>query len=88
MNKEKEKTNKGLLDTLIDRALAPTPPFFRYMRIVGLSLAAAGGAIIAAPVSLPPIVITIAGYLIAAGSVAAAVSQVAVDAEENGPKKK
>jgi hypothetical protein len=86
MNTEKKNT-RNLLETIIKRAGAPTPPFFRYVKLVGLSLAAAGGAIIAAPVALPPVVITVAGYLIAAGSVAAAVSQVAVEGEESGPKK-
>lgn len=61
---------------LINRLQQETPPFFRTLRNVGLCLAAAGATIVAAPVALPSIVVTIANYLIVAGSVAGAVSQV------------
>jgi len=39
-----------------------------------LILAAVGGAIIAAPISLPAIVVTVAGYLTVAGGVMTAVA--------------
>jgi hypothetical protein len=64
--------------TLVQRLTAPTPKIFRIFRTVGLVLAAAGGAILAAP-TLPVILVTAAGYMIAVGSVMTAVSQVAVD---------
>lgn len=64
---------------LIERVTAPTPKFFRKLRTIGLVLAAAGGAIIAAPVALP---VTIAGYVIVAGTVATAISQAAVEGIE------
>ncbi|HEV3224133.1 MAG TPA: hypothetical protein VGZ90_14705 [Puia sp.] len=48
------------------------------MRNIGLALAAISGAIIAAPVALPAIVITIAGYLAVAGTVLSGVSQITV----------
>lgn len=60
---------------LIERLKAPTPKFYRILRNVGLGLAAAGGVIVASPVAIPAIVITIGGYMIVAGSVATAVSQ-------------
>ena len=60
---------------ILERIKAPTPKFYRILRNVGLGLAAAGGVIIAAPVALPALVVTIGGYLIVAGSVATAVSQ-------------
>ncbi len=66
---------------LLQRIQAPTPKFFRVLRTVGLSLAAAGGALIASPVALPIGIVTLAGYLIVAGSVATAVSQVTVKSE-------
>ncbi|MBL7909823.1 MAG: hypothetical protein JNJ41_02060 [Bacteroidia bacterium] len=71
---------------IVERMCAPTPKFFKKMRTLGLILAAAGGAIIAAPVALPTALVTAAGYIIVAGSVATAVSQAAV--EECGPFKK
>lgn len=66
---------------IIDRIKAPTPKFFRVLRTVGLALAAASGALLAAPIALPAGVITIAGYLTVAGSVATAISQTAVQGE-------
>ena len=63
---------------LVDRALSPTPTFFQKLRNIGLALAAISAAIVAAPVSLPAIVVTIAGYLAVAGSVLGAVSQITI----------
>ena len=62
---------------LKQRWQAPTPPFFKKLRKWGLIIAAIGGAVITAPVSLPAAVITVAGYLTVAGAVASAVSQTA-----------
>ncbi len=67
---------------VIQRMQAPTPKFFRVLRTVGLALAAASGALLAAPVALPAGIITLAGYLTVAGSVVTAVSQTAVTNEE------
>lgn len=61
--------------TLLERYKKPTPKFFRLLRNIGIALATAGGAIIAAPVALPAIVITVATYMTVAGTVATAVSQ-------------
>ena len=60
---------------LIQRILAPTPPFFKKVRNIGLVLAALGASLLASPVALPAIIIKIAGYLLIAGSVATTVSQ-------------
>jgi hypothetical protein len=66
------------MKNIIDRAKAPTPKFFRVLRNVGLTLAAVGGALLSAPVTLPAAIVTAAGYLIVAGTVATTVSQTAV----------
>jgi hypothetical protein len=71
--------NKSL--TLIERLSAPTSKFFKVIRTVGISLAAVGGAIIAAPVTLPAAIVTVAGYLTVAGSVMTAVAQATVEGE-------
>ena len=68
---------------LIERLKAPTPKFFRVLRNVGLAIAAAGGALLAAPIALPAAVITLAGYITVAASVMTAVSQSAVDGEDD-----
>lgn len=60
---------------IINRAAAPTPKFFKVLRTVGLTLAAVGGTILAAPVALPIIVTSIGGYVAVAGGVLTTVSQ-------------
>ena len=55
------------------------------LRNVGLGLAAAGGILVASPIAIPAIVVTIGGYMIVAGSVATAVSQAVTTSE--GEKK-
>lgn len=64
--------------SLVGRANAPTPNFFLKLRNIGLALAAVSGALLASPVALPAIVVTIASYLGVAGAVASAVSQITV----------
>jgi energy-converting hydrogenase Eha subunit G len=60
----------------------PTPKFFKVLRTVGLALAAASGALLAAPIALPAAVISLAGYIAVAGTVVTAVSQTAVERRE------
>ena len=60
---------------IIKRAKLPTPKFFKVLRNIGLVLAAVGGTILAAPVALPAIVVTVGGYVAVAGGVLSAVSQ-------------
>lgn len=82
------ENKKGFVKTLIERYQTETPPFFKKLRLVGLTLAAAGGVLVTSPIALPVSVVTIGGYLIVAGSVATAVSQAGVQHEEYGSKKK
>mgnify|MGYP000421577225 FL=1 len=67
---------------IIERYKKPTPKFFRLLRNIGIALATAGGAIIAAPVSIPATIVTIATYMTVAGTVATAVSQAVVSDEK------
>ncbi|MBL0013638.1 MAG: hypothetical protein IPP30_07755 [Flavobacterium sp.] len=60
---------------LVQRAKAPTPKFFKVLRNIGLVLATVGGTILAAPIALPIVVSSAAGYLTVAGGVLSAVSQ-------------
>ena len=60
---------------IIKRVKLPTPKFFKVLRNIGLVLAAVGGTILATPVALPVVVITIGGYVAVAGGVISAVSQ-------------
>lgn len=68
--------------TLLERIKAPTPKFFKAIRNIGMALVAAGGVIVAAPIALPVIVVSIGGYLIVAGTVAIAVAQSVTCEEE------
>lgn len=68
--------------SIINRMKAPTPKFFRKLRNAGLVLAAVGGTIITAPVSLPAAIVTIGGYLAVAGSVIGAISQATIKGED------
>ena len=67
---------------LLERAVSPTPSFFQKLRNIGLALAAVSAAIMASPVALPTIVVTIAGYLAVAGTVLGAVSQITVPVDK------
>lgn len=82
------ENKKGFIKKLVERYKAETPPFFKKLRLVGLTLAAAGGVLVASPIAIPAVVVTIGGYLIVAGSVATAVSQAAVTNETEEAKKK
>lgn len=63
----------------IKRAKAPTPKFFKVLRNIGLALAAVGGTVLAAPIALPVVVTSVAGYLAVAGGVISAVSQLTTE---------
>lgn len=63
---------------IVERVQEPTPKFFKTIRNIGLVLTAVSGVIATAPVSLPAVVITVAGYLAVAGGIASAISQTAV----------
>jgi hypothetical protein len=67
--------------TIAERLKSPTPKFFKRLRNLGLGLVAAGGVIVASPIAIPALVVSIGGYFIVAGSVATAVCQ-AVTTEE------
>jgi ABC-type xylose transport system permease subunit len=72
--------------TLLQRVKAPTPKFFRTLRTIGLVLLAVSGAIVASPLAVPVIISQVAGYIALAGTVVTAVSQTAVEPEEDAVK--
>ena len=67
---------------IVKRLQEPTPKFFRTIRNVGLVLTAISTVITTAPVALPIILVKIAGYVAVAGGIASAISQTAVEYEE------
>ena len=68
--------------TLVQRWKAPTPKFWKKVQRVAITLGAVAGVIITAPVSIPATIITVAGYVATAGTVAATLSQLTVDNNE------
>jgi hypothetical protein len=56
-----------------------TPKFWKKVRNIAITLGAVAGVILTAPVSLPAVVITAAGYVATAGTVAATLSQLTVE---------
>ena len=63
---------------IVERIQEPTPKFFKKIRNIGLMLTAISGVIATAPISLPTVLVTVAGYLAVAGGIASAISQTAV----------
>ena len=62
---------------------SPTPKFWKNVQRIAIVAGTIAGIIIAAPVALPAAVVTVAGYVVTAGTVAATLSQLTVeDAKE------
>ena len=72
--------NKNM--NVVERALAPTPKWFKILRTVGIALAGVGGIIIASPIALHVGLVSAAGCLVLGGSIISVVSQTAVKSEE------
>ena len=67
----------------IERVKAPTPRFFVTLRNISLAIAAVGAALLTAPVTLPAVIVKIAGYLTVAGSIGTTISQTVTTQEKN-----
>jgi hypothetical protein len=63
------------MNTLKERWNSNTPTFWKKVQRVGIVAGAIGGALLAAPVTLPALVITGATYLVVVGTTAATLSQ-------------
>lgn len=71
------------MDTIKKRWIAKTPTFWKKLQKVGLVAGAVGGVLIAAPIALPATLIALGGYLVTAGGVAAALSQLTVEDKQD-----
>jgi hypothetical protein len=56
-----------------------TPLFWKKVQRIGIIAGSIGAALVAAPLALPVAIVTGAGYLIALGTVTAALSQLTVE---------
>jgi hypothetical protein len=61
---------------------APTPKFWKRVQQAAITIGAIAGVIIASPITLPAAVITVAGYVATAGTVAATLSQLTIETNE------
>lgn len=64
---------------ILERIQKPTPKIFKQLRTIGLVAASIGGALIAAPIAIPTLLVQIGGYLVVAGGILSGVSQLTVD---------
>jgi hypothetical protein len=67
---------------IIERARQKTPKFFKDLQKTAVVITGIAAAVLASPVALPGIIVSLAGYLATAGAVAAAIAQVTVAADE------
>lgn len=72
-------TRNKMSNKLVQRWTAPTPKFWKKVQKIAIVAGALAGVILTAPVSLPAAVITAAGYVATAGTVAATLSQLTVE---------
>lgn len=77
-----EINSKLNLTNVALRMQAPTPKFYKKLRSLGLIVGGIGAALLASPVTLPAIIVTIGGYLLTAGSVIAAVCQTTTENDD------
>jgi len=65
--------------TLVQRFNAPTPKFWKKVQQAAITVGAIAGVILTAPITLPAAVVTVAGYVATAGTVAATLSQLTIE---------
>ena len=69
------------MNEIIKRFTSESPTFFKRIQAIGITLGSIGAALLVLPASvivLPSTIVTMAGYFVAAGSVAAAVAKATV----------
>ncbi|BAV07749.1 hypothetical protein SAMN05421788_10399 [Filimonas lacunae] len=67
------------LSSIIARIKAPTPAFFKKVRLIGLALIAMGFILLGIHSTLPDIATRIGGYLVTTGCTISGVSQTTVE---------
>lgn len=72
--------------TIQHRWNAKTPKFWKKVQRIAIVAGATAGVLLAAPITLPAALITVAGYVVTAGTVAATLSQLTVEDTEETNK--
>ena len=60
---------------IVERLKAKTPMFWKKVQRIGIVAGVIGGVIMTAPISLPASIVAVGGYLVTAGGITAALSQ-------------
>jgi hypothetical protein len=68
--------------SIAQRWSAPTPKFWKRVQKIAITIGAIAGVIVTAPITLPVAVVTVASYAITVGTVAATLSQLTVESNE------
>ena len=68
--------------SIAQRWSAPTPKFWKRVQKIAITIGAIAGVIVTAPITLPIAVVTVASYAITVGTVAATLSQLTVESNE------
>lgn len=58
-----------------ERWNSKTPKFWKKVQKIGVACGIVGAALVSAPIALPAAIVSVSGYLIVAGSLTAALSQ-------------
>ena len=72
--------------SIAQRWSAPTPKFWKRVQKIAITIGAIAGVIVTAPITLPVAVVTVASYAITVGTVAATLSQLTVESNEQREK--
>jgi len=64
---------------LKERWNSKTPTFWKKVQKIGVACGIVGAALVSAPIALPAAIVSVSGYLIVAGSLTAALSQLTKD---------
>lgn len=75
MNRDKSKDK---LKSYFNRCGQETPRFFKKLRTLGVVITAAGAVLLASPIAIPALFVTLGGYLTVGGAVAIATSQAVI----------
>lgn len=65
-----------------ERWSAKTPKFWKRVQKIAITIGAIAGVIVTAPITLPVAVVTVASYAITVGTVAATLSQLTIENNE------
>lgn len=73
------KKRMNIIAEIKERAMAPTPLFFEWIKKIGLLIAAIGLGVLTAPGEIPEVILTYAEHALTAGTILVSICQLTVD---------